>query len=163
MLQRLKPDPLQRASGAAEARGIDPADWFVSIRDGAAYLQRGKPEGRKAVDAVGEKMPNRASGVALRETRPEQSGFRKSVAIKSGNRCALTGAPPEVCDAAHFPWANWRTDNDACHGLLLRRDLHAALDTGLLTIGEDGAVVVSEYLASASVEYAALHGLNVPL
>lgn len=161
MLQRRKPDPAQWGSGVAEARGLDPELWFVSAEAGAVYLQRGAPEGRRTVDAAGEPMPSRPPGVELRETRPEQAGFRARVALKSGNRCALTGAPPEVCDAAHFHWANWRTDNEARHGLLLRRDLHAALDAGLLTISEDGAVAVSEYLATASAEYAALHGRAV--
>jgi hypothetical protein len=163
MLQRLKPDPAKRAGGAADARGLDPESWYVSVGDGAVYLQRGAPEGRRTVDVSGAPLPSRPPGTALRETRPEQPGFRARVAMKTGNRCALTGAPPEVCDAAYFIWANWRTDNEARHGILLRRDLHAALDAGLLTITESGMVAVSEYLARTSPDYAQIHGRSVPI
>ena len=108
-------------------------------------------------------MQPRAPSWSLRETRPDQSLFRQRVAAKTGNRCALTGSPPEVCDAAHFSWADWHTDNEAHHGILLRRDLHAALDCGLIEIQKSGRIVVSEYLATASDEYRNLHDREVPI
>ncbi len=151
------------ASGLAKARGLDPVPWYAVVEGDSVLLQRGSLPGRRDRDVEGRSMPPRHPSFALRETRPEQGNFRQRVGGKTGDRCALTGAPSEVCDAAHFPWCNWRTDNDACHGVLLRRDIHAALDKELLSIDREGRVVVSEYLASSSEEYRALHGREVPV
>ena len=151
------------SSGLAKARGLDPEPWFASFEGDTVLLQRGSLPGRRNVSIEGKPMEPRAPSWSLRETRPDQSLFRQRVAAKTGNRCALTGAPPEVCDAAHFSWANWRTDNEAHHGLLLRRDLHAALDYGLIEIEQSGRTVVSEYLATTSDEYRELHDREVPV
>lgn len=163
VLQQKKSDRSKHKSGIVDRRGVDPMPWYVAIEADAILVQRGSLPGRRDVALDGRQMPQRNPAFALRELRPEQRSFRERVASKSGHRCALTGAPLEVCDAAHFPWANWRTDNDVRHGVLLRRDLHAALDCGLLGIERDGTVAVSEYLASGSREYAELHGRQVPL
>ena len=108
-------------------------------------------------------MTRREPTFVLRETRPEQIAFRSRVSAKCEGRCALTRAPPEVCDAAHFSWADWRQDDEARHGVLLRRDLHAALDCGLLDIDLSGLVRVSTRLAEHCPEYASLHGQRVPV
>lgn len=159
-----KKDPgSDTSSGLSKARGLDPEPWFAAVEDDTVVLQRGLPPGRRDVSVGGEPMLPRAPSWSLRETRPEQALFRQRVAAKSGNRCALTGVPSEVCDAAHFPWANWQADNESHHGVLLRRDLHAALDCGLIEIEPSGRVVVSEYLATTSYEYRALHGRDVPV
>lgn len=151
------------SSGLSKARGLDPEPWFAVVEGDAVLLQRGSLPGRRDVSVEGEPMQPRAPSWSMRETRPDQSLFRQRVAAKTGNRCALTGAPPEVCDAAHFSWANWRTENEAHHGLLLRRDLHAALDCGLIEIEQSGRVVVSQYLATTSDEYRDLHDREVPV
>jgi len=159
-----KKDPgADTRSGAAKARGLDPEPWFAVVEGNTALLQRGSVPGSRQMSLDGEPMPAREPSWSLRETRPDQSLFRQRVAGKTGNRCALTGAPPEVCDAAHFAWTNWRSDNEAHHGLLLRRDLHAALDHGLIEIEDSGRVIVSEYLATTSAEYRDLHGREVPV
>jgi len=163
ILLRKKADKSKWKFGVADRRGVDPEPWYVSVEGSSVLMQRGRPVGRREVAVDGRAMPSRPPGQTVRETRPEQAGFRARVAAKTGNRCALTGAPAEVCDAAHFPWVDWRMHNAPWHGALLRRDLHAALDAGLLTIERSGAVVVSEYLASASSEYAQLHGRMVAI
>ena len=163
ILQKMKEDPSKWSSGVAEARGFDATPWFPEIEGDAVLLQRGSSPQSKSVSVDGSPMPSRPPSQAIRETRPEQAKFRQRVAAKTGNRCALTAAPQQVCDAAHFPWVNWRTDNEAQHGILLRRDLHAALDCGLLGVEASGRVSVSAYLASSSDEYRRLHGLSVPV
>jgi len=162
ILLKAKPDRKKWASGKAEARGVDPEPWFSIIEGDSVILQRGSPPGRRDISVTGTPMSPREPGFALRETRPDQFRFRQRVAAKTGNRCALTGAPSELCDAAHFPWTDWRTDNEPHHGILLRRDLHAALDCGLMEIDRKGVVVVTEYLASCSDEYRAMHQRQVP-
>jgi hypothetical protein len=142
---------------------VDPEPWFAMVEGDTVLLQRGSLPGRRDFSVDGKPMPSREPSMALRETRPDQIRFRQRVAAKTGNRCALTGAPPEVCDAAHFRWADWHTENEAHHGVLLRRDLHAALDCCLIEIETTGRVVVSEYLASGSEEYRAFHGRVVPI
>lgn len=150
-------------SGSSKARGLDPQPWFALVEDDTVLLQRGSLPGRRDVSVEGEPMQPRSPSWSLRETRPDQALFRQRVAAKTGNRCALTGAPPEVCDAAHFAWTNWRKDNQSHHGVLLRRDLHAALDCGLIEISQAGRVIVSEYLARTSDEYRGLHDREVPV
>ena len=151
------------SSGLSKARGMDPVPWFAIVEGDTVLLQRGSPPGQREVSVDGEAMPLRTPSWSLRENRPEQGLFRERVAAKTGNRCALTGAPHEVCDAAHFSWVNWRTENEAHHGLLLRRDLHAALDSGLIEIEQSGRVLVSQYLATTSEEYRDLHNRTVPI
>lgn len=146
-----------------QKRAVDPVPWFSVMQGTTVIVQRGSPFEPVLLSVAGKPMPPRDPAFALRETRPGQAGFRSAVSAKSGGKCALTGAPGEVCDAAHFPWANWRTDNESRHGALLRRDLHAALDRGLIDLDQEGLVVVSEYLASTSGEYRSLHGKRVPI
>jgi hypothetical protein len=163
ILQTRKKNPASWSSGVIDRRGVDPEPWFASVEGDTVHLQRGALPGRKDVSVSGQPMPSRKPAMALRETRPEQLLFRKRVAAKSGGCCALTGAPGKLCDAAHFPWADWRTDNEAHHGVLLRRDLHAALDCDYLSIDQAGRVLVSEFLADQFDEYRRLDGQTVPV
>lgn len=163
VLQTKKADRTKWKTGITERRGLDSEPWYVAAEPGAILLQRGSLPGRKAVSVDGKPMPPREPSWSLRETRPEQARFRESVANKTGRRCALTGAPMELCDAAHFAWTNWRTENEPHHGVLLRRDLHIALDINWLSIDQEGRVEVSEFLASSSPEYVALHGRSVQI
>ena len=150
-------------NSVTQKRAVDRVPWVPAMQGTTVIVQRGSPLEPVLLSVEGKPMPPREPTFALRETRPGQAGFRSAVSPKSGGKCALTGAPGEVCDAAHFPWANWRTDNLAKHGALLRRDLHAALDCGLIDVDAEGHVVVSEYLASTSAEYRSLHGKRVPI
>lgn len=61
-----------------------------------------------------------------------QQAFRLRVGSRCGWRCMVTGtAVREVLDAAHQPGKDWRTDNEAEDGVLLRADLHRLLDRRL--------------------------------
>jgi len=161
VLQTKKADRTKWKSGITEQRGLDPEPWYEAREGSAILLQRGALPGRRDVSVDSKPMLSREPSWSVRETRPEQARFRQRVGDKTGRRCALTGAPMELCDAAHFAWTNWRSDNDAHHGLLLRRDLHIALDINWMAIDHMGRVEVSEFLASCSPEYAALHGRTV--
>ncbi|RYG39295.1 MAG: HNH endonuclease [Burkholderiales bacterium] len=161
ILQRRQADETKWAAGVSKGRGLDPEPWFPTREGDRVILQRGSARVATLVSLDGQPMVAREPRFSARETRPNQIEFRRLVAVKSNNRCALTGAPSEVCDAAHFPWCDWREHNQACHGTLLRRDIHAALDAGLLDITEDGSVSVSTRLAEAFPPYAELHGKRV--
>jgi hypothetical protein len=75
--------------------------------------------------------------------RPEQAAFRRALFERFDGRCALTGcAVAELLDAAHLPGREWVLGhNTADDGILLRTDLHRALDTGLIRLDDDLNIV----------------------
>ena len=77
---------------------------------------------------------------AAQERRPRQDAFRQALLLAYEGRCALTGCDAEpALEAAHV--ADWRSENDAGAGILLRADLHKLFDAGLLVIGGGYTVV----------------------
>lgn len=98
----------------------------------------------------------------LTTVRPQQQHFRYSVIRAYGSVCAVTGETcTEVLEAAHIqPYVDERS-NDVRNGLLLRSDLHALFDAGLLTIGSDYRVQVSPFLRSDT--YTSLDGKRLRL
>ncbi len=76
------------------------------------------------------------------ETRPQQGKFRELVFKSCAGKCIVSGCDiPEALDAAHLEGRDWRLGhNQAADGVLLRRDLHALYDKGLLKFDEDGRV-----------------------
>jgi putative restriction endonuclease len=88
--------------------------------------------------------------------RPGQAKFRQAVLEAYDFQCAISGETcREVLEAAHIqPYIDSRSD-DIRNGLALRIDLHRLFDAGLLTIGADYRVQVSEYVTSPQYrEYA---------
>ena len=85
------------------------------------------------------------------EVRMRQQVFRQRVGNRYGWRCVVSGTSvKEVLDAAHLPGKNWRTDNKAEDGVLLRTDLHRLLDRRLAELRDgcfwlDGALRQGEY------------------
>jgi hypothetical protein len=70
--------------------------------------------------------------------RTEQAAFRRALFERYDGRCALTGCVvAELLDAAHLPGRDWALGhNTADDGILLRTDLHRALDTGLIRLDD---------------------------
>lgn len=100
--------------------------------------------------------------MSLREQRVEQRAFRERVGRAYGWRCAVTGFRERAgLQAAHLTGPDsWRQHNRACHGVLLRSDLHGLFDAGLIKF-ERGCVVVTARVKDASVR--ALHGTPLRL
>jgi predicted restriction endonuclease len=97
--------------------------------------------------------------------RVGQDVFRAGLLEYWDGRRAVTGlAVPELLRASHIkPWADCATDAerlDVFNGLLLAPHLDAAFDRGFITVGDDGAVLVS---ASLRREDAKLIGMDTPL
>ncbi|SIT36575.1 conserved hypothetical protein [Paraburkholderia ribeironis] len=92
--------------------------------------------------ASDEDLAIRAARFARVPVRPEQRTFRESVFYAYAGRCAISGCSvPEALEAAHLAGRDWRQGhNSASDGILLRRDLHALYDRGLLRISDDGKV-----------------------
>ena len=83
----------------------------------------------------------RASKFAKVASRPEQAAFRRRVFLAYNGACWVTGCRIiEALDAAHRTGRDWRLGhNQAADGILLRKDIHALYDAGLVTFGDDGS------------------------
>lgn len=93
----------------------------------------------EAVVAEGKRVEQ-----VLRVIREGQAEFRKRLVAQYGAVCMVTGtAQASVIDAAHIVPYNGTSTNALSNGLLLRKDIHALFDAGLLNIGPDLVVYVS--------------------
>lgn len=93
------------------------------------------------------------------ELRMRQQAFRLRVGKRCGWRCVVTGTSVKaVLDAAHLPGRNWRVNNEAEDGVLVRTDLHRLIDRGLAEL-RDGKFWLVESLRRG--EYSQFH--NQPL
>lgn len=76
--------------------------------------------------------------------RSGQSGFRDSLLVAYGGRCAITDSDvSEVLEAAHIVSYKGIQSNSVQNGLLLRVDLHRLFDKFLVTVGADRRVRVA--------------------
>lgn len=91
-------------------------------------------------------LTNRAVQFAEVAVRPDQARFRKAVFLACNGQCVVSGCGiPEALDAAHLAGRNWRDGhNEGSDGVLLRRDLHALYDKGLLLLSEGGGFQLHE-------------------
>lgn len=105
-----------------------------------------------------DELAERAKRFAQVEVRPDQQAFRKAVFMACGGACVVSGCDvPEALDAAHLEGRDWRQGhNSATDGILLRKDLHALYDRGLLRLA-NGRV---ELDACTRPHYADLNGAS---
>ncbi|MBG6223439.1 hypothetical protein IWX79_004410 [Janthinobacterium sp. CAN_S1] len=94
----------------------------------------------------GDPMVERERRFTQTEVRLQQSAFRRKVFLACDGCCVVTGCDvPEALEAAHVFGRDWRLGhNEASDGILLRRDLHAMYDAGLLMISETGKVTLND-------------------
>ncbi|AEO43406.1 hypothetical protein XACM_3157 [Xanthomonas euvesicatoria pv. citrumelo F1] len=98
----------------------------------------------------------------LRVIREGQSDFRKRLVEHYGAVCMVTGTShASVIDAAHIKPYNGISTNALSNGLLLRKDIHALFDAGLLDISPDLLVSVSDSVTDPC--YRTLHGQRLTL
>lgn len=131
------------------------------IADDAAERERLYAYWRTNISAMlpelDERLEVKAARFASIEVRPDQGALRREVFMAHKGRCAISGCEVRmVLDAAHKTGRNWREGhNRAEDGLLLRKDLHALYDNGLLTIDDANVVRVHP---SIHGHYGALDG-----
>lgn len=115
------------------------AHWGPDVTPGPEQEQA-EPSTEASPD--GNDFEQRVQRFAQVEVRPQQAAFREAVFRACGGRCAISGcAIPEALEAAHLTGRDWRQGhNTANDGLLLRRDLHALYDRGLLWFSPEGRV-----------------------
>ncbi|WP_274397115.1 HNH endonuclease [Xanthomonas cucurbitae] len=86
----------------------------------------------------------------LRVIRDGQADFRKRLIEHYGAVCMVTGtAHAAVIDAAHINPYNGTSTNALSNGLLLRKDIHALFDAGLLLVSPNLVISVSSALSDA--------------
>jgi hypothetical protein len=100
-------------------------------------------------------LPKSTEAERLVVQRVGQDIFRNGLLQYWEGRCAITGlAVPALLKASHIkPWASCESDTerlDVFNGLLLAPHLDAAFDSGLITVGDDGTVIISSALDDAA-------------
>jgi hypothetical protein len=93
------------------------------------------------------------------EARPDQAAFRRRVFEAYGGCCVISGCDLSVTlDAAHKTGRSWRHQNAVTDGYLMRKDLHALYDDGLLTINDEGIVKLAQ---SVMAQYGQFAGMKI--
>ncbi len=114
------------------------------------------------------KLPQTTEAERLVVQRVGQDIFRAGLIEYWDGRCPVTGlCVPALLRASHIkPWASCTTDAerlDVFNGLLLAPHLDAAFDRGLLTVADDGAVLVSPVLSTNDRQALSVHDdLRIP-
>ena len=102
----------------------------------------------------GKKKVNRS--IALRRGGRK---FRNTLIAAYNCRCAVTGTSLEdVLEAAHIIPYNGPSTNHPCNGLLLRSDIHALFDLGLLSIHPESFHIYCSKQIREETVYGELHG-----
>jgi putative restriction endonuclease len=102
------------------------------------------------------------ASIAVRQGQPQ---FRKALLQAYGGRCALSACEVEAAlEAAHIvPYLGART-NHVQNGILLRGDLHALFDRGLLGVNpETWTVVLHDDLQGTSYESLRGAAVSIPV
>jgi hypothetical protein len=94
--------------------------------------------GQWARDAATDHVSDAGKRFTRAPIRPDQFAFRRALFERFNDRCALTGcAVAQLLDAAHLPGRDWSVgQNSEEDGILLRADLHRALDNDLIRLDE---------------------------
>jgi hypothetical protein len=97
-------------------------------------------------------------------TRPGQQKFSRLVRDAYGNRCAVTGCETAAAlEAAHIRVKKGRDFNDLNNGILLRADIHALFDGGLITLTRDGSrLEISDQLKDGTYAFLSMTQIFQP-
>ena len=151
-------------AGAVAARRVAGIPELHALLRRAFQLSRALPDAPlRAFEAQTAALPRATEAERLVIQRVGQNIFRDRLLGYWEGRCAITGlAVPELLRASHIKrWADCETDAerlDVYNGLLLAPHLDAAFDAFLITIAEDGTVVVSARLDETSRNLLGLAG-----
>lgn len=150
-------------SGASGARGVTDYATLHRLLRRAFLLSRTLPDELWKVFAEKSAgLPRTTEAERLVVQRVGQDVFRDGLLDYWDRRCAMSGlAVPELLRASHIkPWAACERDEerlDVFNGFLLAAHLDAAFDQGFITLGDDGAVLVSPALDAGARGYLPWH------
>ncbi|MBR0825970.1 HNH endonuclease [Bradyrhizobium manausense] len=103
----------------------------------------------------------RLGNVAL---RPDQAKFSVRIRRAYQGKCAFTGCTTaEALEAAHIKVEKGQDDNNLRNGLLLRADVHALFDEGLIALTLDGSrVEISSRLSDTTYDFLRTREVSQP-
>ena len=184
------PNPLPLSSFAGAIKPFLPPKYSPLKSDGKGaneeYLFQVPPNaGRLLLDKLGireesandvlqtaveESTEDATERTALLKSRIGQAQFRDGLLARWEGRCAVTALDLlELLRASHIkPWrdSNHLERLDVFNGLLLSPGYDAAFDAGLITFGDDGALIIAERLTEERLSQVGIHRgarINVPL
>lgn len=140
---------LDPAAGSAAVAVEGFGELYALLRTAAA---RARTKPNRVADEFKRKtaaMPKTTEAERLVVQRVGQALFRDALLDYWQGRCCVTGLDvPELLRASHIrPWAQCETDEqrlNVFNGLLLAPHLDALFDAGLMTVQDDGVVIVSK-------------------
>ncbi|AHH93597.1 HNH endonuclease [Kutzneria albida] len=101
---------------------------------------------------------------ALVSVRKGQKGFRKALVDKYGFVCAVTGpCPGQALQAAHLRSFAVHEKHVVEEGMLLRSDIHALFDCGMLAVDPESLVIAVDPRLLDHPGYAALNGRSLAI
>lgn len=125
--------------------------------DEASFLRSffGESDSAEKVAAESEVARQKRQGEIA--SRPDQAQFKLKVRLAYEQRCAVTGCgTAEALEAAHIRIDDeHRVDfNDITNGILLRADIHALFDSGLIALSSAGTEIeVGQTLIDQTYSY----------
>lgn len=124
----------------------------TSFKDGRFAIRQYESSIESAIDVVAfspdfdatsldDARKKELRSIAIRRGQP---GFRNELIEAYNGRCAVTGCPLQpILEAAHIlPYRGEKT-NHVQNGLLLRADIHALFDLGLLSIDSNNLTIIT--------------------
>ncbi|MBR1299332.1 HNH endonuclease [Bradyrhizobium sp. AUGA SZCCT0042] len=106
-------------------------------------------------ETAGQNEVARLARLGNISTRPNQAAFSTNIRRAYEGKCAFTGcATAEALEAAHIKISEGQDDNDLRNGILLRADIHALFDKGLIALSLDGSRIdISAELSDPSYDF----------
>lgn len=160
----IKPDSVVLGSVSRNENSI--TRWRSTqekLRQIALSVQRADAEVIKSTWLPPDSIDARKKVSAEVVQRAGQVEFRRALMKAYQSTCAITGSKvAPILEAAHIvPYSGEHT-NDVRNGLLLRSDIHALFDLGLITIDENFFTICIHNSIKDS-EYGSLHGKSITL
>ena len=148
----------------SDGRPVPPGLGRIAAAVGTPlFLQREASRAAREFDALTQIVQDAENDPVAyeqvwRRLRRHQSPFRTNLMAAYGRRCAISGFDvPEVLQAAHIDAHAKSGDNRTDNGLLLRADLHALFDVGLVRI-DPSSLRIDLHHSLRRSSYGELHG-----
>lgn len=96
--------------------------------------------------------------------RPDQAKFSARIRRAYQGKCAFTGCTTaEALEAAHIKVKKGQDDNNSRNGILLRADVHALFDEGLIALTLDGSrIEISSKLSDTTYDFLRTRRVSQP-
>jgi putative restriction endonuclease len=142
---------LNSSGGTLKIEGF--GELYALLRPAAAYARTKPNRVAEEFQVKTAAMPKTTEAERLVVQRVGQGLFRSALLDFWQGKCCITGLDvPALLRASHIrPWAQCDTDEqrlDVFNGLLLAPHLDALFDAGLMTVDEQGTVLISSGMSA---------------